>query len=386
MRELLEEMSRPMLYAMARKLAVKIYASTPKDELIDALAPVSAPWLRDGLAATALPDLRALCKRLGYAATGNEFMLAARLVLAVDQPDARLSRWRSFAEARSFARNLNLRAQSEWYALARGRLPRRARLPADIPNSPHAAYAESGWISWADFLGTENTARQTIEYRPFARARAYVRSLGLANASEWKRFASRMNGNRHVRPADIPATPERVYAAKGWVSYGDWLGNGRVHGSKIRYRSYIGARRFVRALRIQTEPEWQAYCRGEIHRSKPRPLDVPSNPHRTYKGAGWVSWGKFLGTNSVALYNRTFRTYEAARAYVRSRGVTTSKEWRVWCAKGSRPSDIPGAPDIVYRGRGWISWPHFLRAVDDSTSEADGRRAVRQPHLRSMSG
>lgn len=361
MRELLEEMSRPMLYAMARRLAVHIYAFTPKDELIDAMASVSAPWLRDGLAAIALPDLRALCKRLGYAATGNEFMLAGRLVLAVDQPDARLRRWRSFEEARSFARSLELRAQSEWFAVARGRLPGRARLPVDIPNSPHAAYAERGWLSWADFLGTENTARQSIVYRSFARARTYVRSLGLANATEWKRFASQMNGNRHVRPADIPATPQRVYANKGWAGYGDWLGNGRVHGSKIRYRSYVAARRFVRALGIQTEPEWKAYCRGEIRRSRPRPLDVPSNPHRTYKGAGWVSWGKFLGTNSVALYNRTFRPYEAARDYVRAQGVRTSKEWRVWCAAGKRPADIPGAPDLIYRGRGWISWTDFLR-------------------------
>jgi hypothetical protein len=116
----------------------------------------------------------------------------------------------------------------------------------------------------------------------------------------------------------------------------------------------------VRALGIITEPEWQAYCRGEVHRSTPRPLDIPSNPHRTYKDEGWVSCGEFFGTGSVALYNRTFRSYASARAYVRSQGLVDSKDWRVWCAAGKRPPDIPGAPDQIYAGKGWVSWGEFF--------------------------
>jgi hypothetical protein len=203
-----------------------------------------------------------------------------------------------------------------------------------------------------------------IEYRPFAKARAYVRALGLANAAEWRACCAKKVGNRRVLPPDIPSAPDRVYADQGWISFGDWLGNDHVHASKITYRSYKDARSFVRALGIRTEPEWQAYCRGEIQQASPRPFDLPSNPHRTYKDDGWVSWGEFLGTGFVANYNRTFRSYQAARDYVRSQGLVDSKDWRAWCTAGKRPPDIPASPDQHYDGKGWVSWGEFFGSTN----------------------
>jgi hypothetical protein len=360
-RRFLEEMPRQMLFALARGLDADVDHNTYKDELVDALVEYPLTALRRGLAAHVnVTDLRRTCKRLGYSDTGAQARLATRLIEAVLQPDARISRWRSFEQARAFARCLRLASQSEWWAFVRGDASRDIQLPDDIPKSPHAAYAKRGWTSWGDFLGTDNPARQLIRYRPFKQARAYVRSLGLANAVEWKKLCARKEGNRRVLPPDIPSSPDRVYADQGWISFGDWLGNEHVHASKIEYRSYDEARAFVRSLGIRTEPEWRTYCRGETHPETPRPDDVPTNPHRMYRGRGWVSWGHFFGTYSIAVYNRTYRSFAAARTYVRKQGITSAKEWRVWCAAGKRPADIPSCPDRVYAGKGWVSWGYFF--------------------------
>eukprot|EP00397_Hematodinium_sp_SG-2012_P032882 GEMP01035062.1.p1 GENE.GEMP01035062.1~~GEMP01035062.1.p1 ORF type:complete len:486 (+),score=32.37 GEMP01035062.1:54-1511(+) len=58
------------------------------------------------------------------------------------------SRFRSFEEARDFARALRLRNQKEWQAFSKSD----AR-PHDIPSNPCLAYEDKGWVSLHDFLG-----------------------------------------------------------------------------------------------------------------------------------------------------------------------------------------------------------------------------------------
>lgn len=359
-RMLLDGMARRPLYKLARRVEAAAYAGIHKEDLLDLLADVSPAALCNGLAGgVSAPDLRQLCARLGYSTAGSSLQLASRLCEAVERTDGRVTRWRQFEDARSFARRLQLNSQAEWYAFARGRMPAKGELPDDIPRKPDAAYADC-WTMWGDFLGTGNPSRRDVPYRPFAEARAYVRALGLENAAAWKEFVTRRVGNQRVCPPDIPSMPSRVYAKTGWVSFGDWLGTGRVHGSRVVYRSYRTASAFVRALGITTEPEWRAYCRGEIHQQTPRPLEIPTNPNRSYRGRGWVSWGRFFGTNSVALYDRTFRPFASARAYIRKLRLADTKAWRAWCAAGKRPADIPGAPETYYADDGWTSWGDFL--------------------------
>ena len=54
--------------------------------------------------------------------------------------------------------------------------------------------------------------------------------------------------------------------------------------------SFTSARAIVRRLRLTSAKEWQ-----EWSKSGQRPNNVPSGPHRVYKGKGWVSWPDWMG-------------------------------------------------------------------------------------------
>ena len=54
--------------------------------------------------------------------------------------------------------------------------------------------------------------------------------------------------NEENKPEDIPAYPDGVYKDSGWVSWGDWLGTGRIANQNKVYRSFDEARAFVHSL------------------------------------------------------------------------------------------------------------------------------------------
>ena len=63
--------------------------------------------------------------------------------------------------------------------------------------------------------------------------------------------------------------------------------------------------------------------------------------------------------------SRSFRSFAAARAFARTLGLTTRKQWQQF-ARGERqdlgpfPSDLPMAPENAYRDDGWRGFPDFL--------------------------
>jgi hypothetical protein len=122
------------------------------------------------------------------------------------------SRWRPFEEARAYVRGLGLKTQADWNAWRK-----KGERPPDIPSAPERVYKEH-WIDWGDWLGTGAIAPHKRPYRPFEEARAHVRRLGLKSGANWRAWAK-----SSARPPDIPAAPDRVYKARGWIGWGDWL-------------------------------------------------------------------------------------------------------------------------------------------------------------------
>ena len=248
--------------------------------------------------------------------------------------------WRSFLEARAFARSKELTNQAEWFRFCRS-----GDKPDDIPTNPNQTY-KAEWRGFGDWLGTGAVAPKDRQYRSFQAARAFVRSKGLTNQAEWRAFCR--SGDK---PDDIPAAPQKVYKAE-WRGFGDWLGTGAVAPKDRQFRSFHAARAFVRSKGLTNQAEWRAFCR-----SGEKPDDIPATPEGVYK-AEWRGLGDWLGTGAVAPKDRQFRSFQAARAFVRSKGLTSQAEWLRFCRSGDKPDDIPAHPELVYKAewRGLGDW------------------------------
>jgi len=184
-------------------------------------------------------------------------------------------------------------------------------------------------------------------YRTFEEARAYIRTLKLKGKEDFIMWAKNSD-----RPNDIPASPVRIYKEK-WVTWGDWVGSGKVSTQGRKYLNFEEARSFVRSLKLKGKDEYVVWAK-----SSDRPVDIPSAPARIYK-TEWVSFGDWVGTGNVATHQRVFRSFEEARAYVRTLKLKGKEDFMAWTKTNDRPSDIPVSPRVTFKEE-WISWGDWL--------------------------
>uniref|UniRef100_A0A7S0RM63 Uncharacterized protein n=1 Tax=Pyramimonas obovata TaxID=1411642 RepID=A0A7S0RM63_9CHLO len=134
------------------------------------------------------------------------------------------------------------------------------------------------------------------------------------------------------------------------------------------FRQFEEAREYTRTLGLTSQKDWQ-----ELSRSGMRPDDIPSNPQRTYRNKGWVSWPDWLGYGKgkqarPRTPSKQFLPFDQAREYARSQGLPSTRKWREWCASGKRPHNIPSDPQSTFRDDGWVSWPDWLGYTEDRSS------------------
>jgi superfamily II DNA or RNA helicase len=180
-------------------------------------------------------------------------------------------RWRPFAQARAFVRELGLTNRAQWLTYCSS-----GQRPSDIPTTPDRVYAGQ-WQGLNDWLGkpTQIERRKPKSgWRPFEQARAYAHTLGLTTIQQWYQHCA--SGKK---PLDIPSTPDQTYRGKfrGWK---DWL-------NKKTWRPFEDARAFVRALNLKSKVQWEEYCQ-----SGEKPSDIPSSPSITYRNEfrGYQDW------------------------------------------------------------------------------------------------
>jgi hypothetical protein len=248
--------------------------------------------------------------------------------------------WKSFTEGRALVRGLELKSVKGWREWSKSE-----QRPSDIPGDPFKVYRDAGWISWPDWLGN---GKERVAWKSFPEGRAYVRKLKLRSCKEW--FAWIKSGQR---PSDIPAQPDRVYRDDGWVSWSDWLGSERRVLAKDML-PFAEGRALVRGLELKGHREWLKWSK-----SGQRPSNIPSNPERTYRNDGWISYPDWLGFEGRAPPG-SMLPFAVGRAYARKMELKTLREWNAWSKSGQRPSNIPASPQRTYRDDGWISYPDWL--------------------------
>jgi hypothetical protein len=111
----------------------------------------------------------------------------------------------------------------------------------------------------------------------------------------------------------------------------------------------------VRRLGLKSQTEWRAYLK-----SGGKPDDIPAAPQDVYADHGWVGYGNWLGTGTVATFLRQYRSFKKARAFVRRLGLKSFSEWRDYSKSGKKPDDIPANPQPKYAETGWTGWGEWL--------------------------
>ena len=256
-----------------------------------------------------------------------------------------------FSTAKRIIHSLKLKSIVEWYDYCKS-----GNKPSNIPSFPNQTYKNKGWISYGDWLGNNKIATQFRSYRNYKEAVKFVHKLKIKNNLEWRRFSKTQD-----KPFDIPTAPDRIYANNGWVSWGEWLGNGRIADHKKNYRDYSDALKFARSLNFKKSSEWNSFVK-----SKKRPIDIPASPQNVYKNVGWISWGEWLGTGRISDHKKEFVSFLEAKKFSSSLALKSHKEWRVFSQSSKRPKDIPAAPDVVYKNKGWKGWVDFLGKEEKS--------------------
>ena len=73
-----------------------------------------------------------------------------------------------------------------------------------------------------------------VAWKSFTEARAVARELKLEGFRGWKVWSK-----SEQRPSDIPSNPDQTYRDDGWISWPDWLGNGK---ERVAWKSFTEAR------------------------------------------------------------------------------------------------------------------------------------------------
>ena len=144
------------------------------------------------------------------------------------------------------------------------------------------------------------------------------------------------------------------------MGWGDWLGTGTLAPRNRTFLPFAEARAYARSLNLKSGTEWNAWTKSGAEwlawtTSGARPHDIPTNPDTVYKSQGWVSWGDWLGTGTVASHRRTFLPFDASP---RPCALPQPEDRRRSGTRGRRPApgpdDIPTNPDRTYKNKGWV--------------------------------
>lgn len=205
-------------------------------------------------------------------------------------------------------------ATKDQYLLKRAVDPR-------LPANPSRTYS-ANWENWAEFLGTDPRGKKFYCY---STARKIAQQKGWRSAREY-----RLNCASDTR---LPRQPQKVYRNKGWQGWNSFL--------LQKYYSFARAKQLVATLRIKSRNEYYL-------KRKKYPL-LPVNPNTVYKKSGWTNWVDFL--------HGGYYSYRQARQAVKRLKISSGTEYRL---KSKIDKRLPAHPLMFYRGRGWVSWYHFL--------------------------
>ncbi len=121
---------------------------------------------------------------------------------------------------------------------------------------------------------------------------------------------------------------------------------------KTKRLSYEEAKKIVRTMCLKNSGEYKKVFEKMLKLKR-----LPKCPQEVYKNEGWVSWPVFLGNEQKST---KYISYNEAKKYVNSLGLTSVGEWKQLCKQKKIPFNIPYNPMSTYKGKGWCGMGEWL--------------------------
>ena len=285
--------------------------------------------------------------------------------------------WITFQEAKDFIQSQGITNQSEFHAWKKA-----GKRPKNFPSNPYKVYKDE-WVSWNDFLGTENIsnnkidspvqARGTLSYDhientssnkkewiTFQDAKDFIQSEGLQTSTEFIAWSKSSK-----RPKNFPSNPKQVYKDE-WTNWQDFLG---AKSNKEKWITFQEAKIFIQSQGITNQSEFNAW-----KKAGKRPKNFPSTPYTVYKDK-WISWGDFLGTGNISNNKKKWMSFQDAKDFIQQQGIVSVSEFIVWSRSGQRPKNFPSNPQRTY-SQEWKNWGDFLGAKEKWMSFQDAKTFI----------
>ena len=174
-----------------------------------------------------------------------------------------------YEESKKIISSFKINGKDEYVKLAKT-----DNFPINIPKLPSSYYKNSGWVSWSEWLGIERISNKNKSklFCLYDEAEEYAKNLNLNNIEEWEKHI-----NTNELPINIPRYPNNVYKGKGWVSWGQFLGTGRIADIYKEFLPYEEAKVFIKKLGFTSERQWREYVKSGL-----KPDNIPANPESHY--------------------------------------------------------------------------------------------------------
>jgi hypothetical protein len=263
----------------------------------------------------------------------------------------------TFKEARKYVHKLGLKSQREYFTWRKS--PDR---PNNIPVKPERTYKEE-WVNWGDWLGTNSIAPQNRKkdlYLSFKKARKLVRS---------KKFKSYRQYQIWVQKESIENLPYDARVYDEFTTNGDWLGTNSIDPRKRVFLSFEEAREYIHSLGMKSLKEYKQWAKTK------RPDFIPSSPYKKYKE--WKGFPDWIGYKITQ-----WRPYEEAKLFAQSLGAANQTDYRK-VVKDIK--NMPSTPQEIYKDE-WENWYIFLgnRENGEWRPYEEAKAFVRTLGLKSM--
>ena len=249
----------------------------------------------------------------------------------------------SYDECKKIIEKYNISSISHWKKFIKNGL-----LPDDIPRAPNRTFKHRGWVSWGDFLGTGNVRNgSNSNYLSYEEAKIVIKEFGYSSINKFK-----IGVKSGEIPDNITNKPGIYYKKRGWVSWGDFLGTGRVSNKLKEFVSYEECKKFAIDNNIKTVTKW-----WEIT----KPDNIPSVPKDHYKN---FSWSDLLGVEIISDKERgkKFLTYVESVEHIRKFKFKSLVEYKRYIIDNNIDF-LPMKPDVYYKNSGYISSEFFLNKI-----------------------